>query len=335
MKVSVLIPVYNKAPFVREAVESVLHGSYQDLELVCVDDRSTDNSLEVLRSIADPRIRIIELPVNLGPAGAANAGIDACRGEYIVRLDADDLAVPDRLARQVAFMDAHPDIGASGGHLQLFGERDRTWTFPLSPDDCAAQQLFGVPVSQGASILRRSVLERHRLRYDPAWPRVGEDWLFWIRMGRVTRFANLDAPMTLYRRGAQNISHGRDRFADFTFLQDQVLTFYGIAHTPEEVDLQLMGLYMFKVRPDVERLRALRRWYDGLLAMNSERGLFPRAAFAARIARLWDGLYHYLPRYGTAVTLEHLRLSGSWPMDRVLYLAKYRANALLGRAPAE
>ncbi len=335
MKVSVLIPVYNKAPFVREAVESVLHGSYQDFELVCVDDKSTDNSLEVLRSITDPRIRIIELPVNQGPAGAANAGFDACRGEYIVRLDADDLAVPDRLSKQVAFMDAHPEIGASGGHLQLFGARDRTWTFPLTPDDCAAQQLFGVPVSQGASILRRSVVEQHGLRYDPQWPRVGEDWLFWIRMGRVTRFANLDEPMTLYRRGEQNISHGRDRFADFTFLQDAVLTFFGIPHTAADVDLQLMGLYMFKLRPDRARVRALRTWYDGLLALNAERGLFPRDAFARRVARLWDGLYHYLPRYGTGVSLEHLRLSGGWPMDRVLYLAKYRANALLGRVPAE
>ena len=335
MKVSVLIPVYNKAPFVREAVESVLNGSFQDFELVCVDDKSTDNSLAVLRAINDPRIRIIELPVNQGPAGAANAGFDACRGEYIVRLDADDLAVPDRLAKQVAFMDAHPEIGASGGHLQLFGARDRTWTFPLTPDECAAQQLFGVPVSQGASILRRSVLEQHGLRYDPHWPRVGEDWLFWIRMGRVARFANLDEPMTMYRRGEQNISHGRDRFADFTFLQDAVFTFYDIPHTAADVDLQLMGLYMFKVRPDKERVRALRAWYDRLLAMNTERGLFPRQAFARRIARLWDGLYHYLPRYGTGVALEHLRLSGAWPMDRVLYLAKYRANALLGRVPAE
>lgn len=333
MKVSVLIPVYNKAPFVREAVESVLNGSFADLEVVCVDDKSTDNSLDVLRSITDTRVRIIELPENLGPAGAANAGIDACRGTYIVRLDADDLAVPDRITKQVAFMDAHPEIGASGGHLQLFGARERTWTFPLSPDDCAAQQLFGVPVSQGASILRRSVLEQHGLRYDPTWPRVGEDWLFWIRMGRVTRFANLDEPMTLYRRGEQNISHGRDRFADFTLLQDAVFSFYDIPHTAADVDIQLLGLYMFKSPPTRKHVQALRAWYDRLLAMNKERGLFPQEAFARRVERLWDGLFHYLPRFGTGVAVEHLRQSRSWPKDRLLYLIKYRLKALVGRAP--
>lgn len=331
MKASVLIPVYNKALFVKEALESVLKGTYQDFEIICVDDKSTDDGLEVLRSIADPRVRIIELPQNLGPAGAANAGLDRSTGEYIVRLDADDIALPDRLEKQVAFMDAHPDIGASGGRLDLFGNTRGSWSFPLDPDDCAAQQLFGVPLSQGASIIRRSVLEAHHLRYDPSWPRIGEDWLFWTRMGRVTRFANIAEPVALYRRGEQNISHGRDKHADFMVLVRNILAFHSIAHTEEELELHLMGLYLFKQKPTKERVRSLRAWFDRLLMINTERNLFPREAFARRVAQAWDGLYHYLPRYGASVAMEHLRLSRSWPMDRVMYLAKYRVNALLGR----
>lgn len=331
MKASVLIPVYNKAPFVKEAVESVLNGTFADIEVVCVDDKSTDNSLAILRSMDDPRVRIIALPDNLGPAGAANAGLDACLGEYIVRLDADDIALPDRIARQVAFMDAHPDIGASGGRLDLFGSTKESWSFPLDPDACAAQQLFGVPLSQGASILRRSVLEEHGLRYDPSWPRIGEDWLFWTRMGRVTRFANIPETVALYRRGEQNISHGRDRHADFTVLARNIFDFYGIAHSEEELESHLMGLYLFNRKPTKERVRGLRAWFDRLLMINTERNLFPREAFARRVMRAWDGLFHYLPRYGASVAMEHLRLSRAWPMDRVMYLAKYRVNALLGR----
>ncbi len=118
MKVSVMMPVYNKADFLREAVESILHGTFTDLELICVDDKSTDGSLGLLRSIPDPRLRIVELAENSGPGRAANAGMEAAQGEYIVRMDADDIAVPERIALQVAFMDAHPEIGASGGQLQ-------------------------------------------------------------------------------------------------------------------------------------------------------------------------------------------------------------------------
>ncbi len=331
MKASVLIPVYNKAPFVKEAVESVRKGTYPDFEIVCVDDKSTDDSLAVLRSIADPRVRIIELTENRGPAGAANAGLDACIGEYIVRLDADDIATPDRLLKQITFMDAHPDIGASGGRLDLVGHTRESWSFPLDPDDGAAQQLFGVPLSQGGSMLRRSVLETHRLRYDPAWPRIGEDWLFWTRMGQVTRFANIPDTVVLYRRGEQNISHGRDRHAYFMGLARDIFLFYGIGHTEEELELHLMGLYVFKEKPTKERVRSLRAWFDRLLMINTERDLFPRDAFARRVAKAWDGLYHYLPRYGAPVAMEHLRLSRAWPLDRVMYLAKYRVNALLGR----
>ena len=331
MRVSVLIPVYNKAPFAKEAVESVLNGTFRDIEVVCVDDKSTDNSLAVLRSIADPRVRIIELQENLGPAGAANAGLDTCRGDYVVRLDADDIAVPDRLEKQVSFMDARPDIGASGGRLDLFGATSTAWTFPLDPDDCAAQLLFGVPVSQGASIMRRSVLEEHGLRYDPAWPRFGEDWLFWARMARVARFANIPDTVALYRRGEQNISHGRDRIADYSFLAHAILTSFGIPHDEDDMAAHLMGLFLFKERPSRVGVRKLRDWHARLLAWNADHGAFPREAFKRRIERSWNGLYFYLPRYGSAPALEHLRLSGAWPKDRLAYLAKYRVNALLGR----
>jgi len=333
MRVSVLMPVYNKASFVKEAIDSVLCGSFQDLEIVAVDDRSTDGSLAVLRAIADPRLRIIELPENRGPAGAANAGLDACTGEYIVRLDADDLAVPDRIAKQVAFMDAHPDVGASGGWLQLFGARDVAWKFPLTDEDCKAQLLFGVPVSQGASIMRRDVLEAHRLRYDPAWPRVGEDWLFWARMMPHACFGNLDEAMTLYRRGEQNISHGTDKVTTHRAIMRPLFAMLGIPATDEEIDTHLMALSYFASPPDAEAVRALRRWLDRLLAINAERGLFPREAFRRKIEAQWDRLFHYLPRFGIAPALAHLRLGGRWPADRLLYLVKYRLNAIFGRLP--
>ena len=309
--VSVLIPVYNKAPFLRDCLDSVYGQTFQDFEIVAVDDASTDNSLALLKAEHDARLRIIALPRNLGPAGAANAGIEACRGEYIVRLDADDLAVPERLAQQVAYMDAHPEVGASGGWLQLFGARDRTWKFPLTDDDCKAQLLFSVPVSQGASIMRRSVLEAHGLRYDPGWPRVGEDWLFWTRMAKVARFGNLDGSVTLYRRGGQNISHGRDKLEDHAVLLRDILAWFGIPHTAADIDLHLMALRLFRHPPTGERVSALRNWLDSLIAFNSAHGVFPQGAFEKRVEQAWSALFHPLADRSPAAALKHMRISGT------------------------
>ena len=325
------MPVYNKAPFVKEAVESVLNGSFQDFEIICVDDKGTDNSLEVLRSITDPRLRVVELERNLGPAGAANRCLDEARGEYLVRLDADDLAVPDRLAKQVAYMDAHPEVVASGGHLQLFGARDRLWKFPIEHDDCVANLLFGVPVSQGASIMRRSVIEQHGLRYDPSWPRVGEDWLFWLRVSKVGRFGNLNEAMTLYRRGEQNISHGRDKSEDFADITRRTFAFFGLPLTEEQLDLHLLAGKIFRREPDAAMVKALRAWLDELLRLNTARGLFPQAAFKRRLETAWDELFHFLADRSAGAALAHLRISGRWPMGRLSYLLKRRAKAILRR----
>ena len=90
MKASVVIPVYNKAPFLKECLESVFAQSFQAFEVIAVDDASTDGSLDVLRSCTDPRLRIIELERNVGPGGAAQRAMDAAQGEYILRVDADD-----------------------------------------------------------------------------------------------------------------------------------------------------------------------------------------------------------------------------------------------------
>lgn len=333
MKVSVVMPVYNKALFLREAVESILGQTFRDFELICVDDKSTDNSMEVLRSFQDPRLRIIELPVNGGPGVAANAGLDAAQGEYVVRMDADDIAVPERLALQVAFMVAHPELVASGGQLQLFGTEEEEWTFPLSSANCSAQLPFGVPVPQPASIMRSSVLRVNGLRYGPTWPRIGEDWLFWLQMAPHGPLANLPDVLVRYRRGPQNIAHGSDKVANFTWLQRQAFTMLGIPFTEEELDLTLMGSTIFKLIPTAARIKALRNWYDKLTTLNAELHFAPEAALKARVEQQWDKLFHYLPQYGLGTALAHMRLSRRWPLDRLLYTAKYRINSRLGRLP--
>jgi glycosyltransferase involved in cell wall biosynthesis len=111
-RVSVLIKSYNHAQFVAQTIQSVLDQSFQDFEIVVTDDGSTDGTPDVIRSFADPRISLDVLPSNRGISAAMNATLARARGELVAILNSDDYALPDRLEWQVAFFDAHPDMGA-------------------------------------------------------------------------------------------------------------------------------------------------------------------------------------------------------------------------------
>jgi glycosyltransferase involved in cell wall biosynthesis len=333
VRVTVLTTLYNKGAYVEEAVRSVLAQTFTDLELLVVDDASTDGGLEKVKAIADPRIRILESPVNTGRAAAANRGYDAARGDYVAVLDADDLMHPERLAKQVHFMDRHPEIAVCGSAISLFGMRDSVVHLPATDAEARVRMLFNIPVVYGACLIRRSVLEEGPLRCDGNWRLPGMDYLFMLAISAHGAFANLPEVLTYYRQGEQNMRHGRDHLADMDHLYREVLRYLGIPFTEEELHLHLMGCTVFLIKPTPERLRALHHWYGKLLDLNDQYAFVPKEVFAAGVEQQWNKLFHYLPRYGTRTALMHLRLSRKWPLAKLTYLAKYRTNALLGKLP--
>lgn len=110
--VSVVMPAYNLAKFVGQSIESVLSQTYGDFELVIIDNGSTDNTADVIRSYKDERIKFLKVPSNLGPSLAVNIAIGHSTGKYVALLAADDYWTPEKLARQTAYLDSHPDTGA-------------------------------------------------------------------------------------------------------------------------------------------------------------------------------------------------------------------------------
>ena len=124
-KVTVVIPVYNREKYVCEAIESVLDQTFADFELLVIDDGSTDRSREAVQSYHDPRIRLMSNEKNEGIPKTRNKGIGLARGEYLAFLDSDDRAYPERLAKQVAFLDRHPDYAAVGAWIDWMDEEGR------------------------------------------------------------------------------------------------------------------------------------------------------------------------------------------------------------------
>jgi len=322
MRVSVLMTLYNKGAFVEEALRSVLDGSWRDLEVLVVDDASTDDGPDRVRRIGDPRVRLLESPVNTGRPAATNRGWDAARGDYVAVLDADDIARPDRIATQVAFLDAHPGVGAVGSYAQAFGAREWLMTYPLDDAGIRGTMLFRIPMLYPSSMFRRAVVEEHGIRCDPQWDLPGEDHLFLLEVGRHTRYANIPEPLTRYRTGEQNMKHGRDEIADRTALYARQFRDWGIAATAEDIRLQLMLHYLFQGAVTADDVRSLRAWIDRMLAENGRRGLFPEGPFRKEIERRWERLYFHLAPRWPAAALAHVRLMGAWTPGNLAYLAK-------------
>ncbi len=157
--VSVVMPVYNTAEYVAEAVDSILKQTLSDLELIIIDDGSTDASPAILDQIqkADERVHVIHQQ-NQGIVGALNRGLKLAGGEYIARMDGDDISLPDRLAVQVAFMDRHPNVGICGTACRLFGDTSGlSWT-TTDPDEIASRLIFWPCMSHPTVMMRRDLV---------------------------------------------------------------------------------------------------------------------------------------------------------------------------------
>lgn len=208
--VSVIIPAYNQGHYLGEAVQSVLDQTYQDFEVIIVDDGSADNTREVAESFFDPRICYIYQD-NRGLSAARNAGIRNATGSFITFLDSDDLFLPESLTLLVTVLESEPEIGFVAGQTILFddsGHRLGTIASPTKPLDDSSQLLLGNPLAVGSMLLRRSWLDKVE-PFDENL-RAYEDWDMWLRLAKAGCLMKwIEQPVFLYRvHGAQMTREG-------------------------------------------------------------------------------------------------------------------------------
>ena len=172
-KVTVFIPVHNREDYICVAVNSILAQTFEDFELVVVDDGSSDRTVEVLKRYSDRRLRVARNLENLGIPATRNHGLELARGDYIALLDSDDHAYPRRLERQVKYLDANPDIAQVGSWCSFMDSEgnmlDKVRRQPLKPDDIHAHLLFHCPVINRTVMARTAALRG--LGYDTDFPR--------------------------------------------------------------------------------------------------------------------------------------------------------------------
>ena len=202
--VSVVMPVYNSARFLREAIDSVLAQSFTDFELVLVDDGSTDGSAAIMDGYSDPRIRVVKQDRNRGLVAALNTGLDHAHGTFIARMDGDDVMVPQRLAVQVRFLEDHPAVAVVAAFVDLINEDGAVTGVWNTDREAVTEEEIRALMPKTACIAHPTVMIRRDalagLRYDPRQVE-GEDWDLWLRMlSRGFRIAKIPEALLLYRQ---------------------------------------------------------------------------------------------------------------------------------------
>ena len=196
--VTVLIPVYNAGEYLKESIESILAQTYEDFELIIINDGSTDSSQQVIDLFNDHRIISKTNPSNIGLVGTLNKGIDLAKGKYIVRMDQDDISTPDRLVEQVQFMESNPEIGLAGTLLETIGNRNEKVNFLCSDEEIRFRLLFSTYIRHPSVIIRKKVLDDYHLKYRPEFPHV-EDHDLWVRMAEHCQLAIMPKVLLKYR----------------------------------------------------------------------------------------------------------------------------------------
>jgi glycosyltransferase involved in cell wall biosynthesis len=291
-RVTVVIPIYNREKYVGIAVESILSQTFPDFELLVIDDGSIDRSIAVVLSFSDPRIRLVRNHTNLGVSTTRNRGIQLARGEYLAFLDSDDWACPERLAKQTAFLDNHPDYAAVGSWIEWMSEEGHPLGTikrkPTSPEEIAAWRLFQVGIENSTSMARTVVLRayRHREEFD-----VSEDFDLWARIAANHKLATLPEVLVRRRMHAGQLTQEKAARAPERRLAIYAaqLHLLGVSFTDTDLKRHLLLRSMRKrgFRPDLNYLEWAETWLLRLQAANQRADCYPEPAFSQLLGRLW------------------------------------------------
>jgi glycosyltransferase involved in cell wall biosynthesis len=236
-KITVLMPVYNCELYIIEAVDSILNQSFDDFEFLIIDDASTDKTVSIIKAYKDPRIKFIEKPVNTGYTDSLNYGLKAAKGEYIARMDGDDIAKPERFAKQIAFLDANPDVVLCGTNFSIIGTEKRI-NLPKENEAIKLGLLRGNCIAHPSIMIRNYALQQFSILYDsnrePA-----EDYDLWVRLLKIGKLYNLQEELLNYRVHITQVSQKREIQQKQSALESrlQILKYLNYTFNDDECNL--------------------------------------------------------------------------------------------------
>ena len=285
---SIIMPVFNAEQFVGAAIESILSQSFQNFEYLVIDDHSEDHSRNIIEKYSDRRIHFIQNDHNIGVAQTLNKGLSLARGQYIVRMDADDISSPGRLERQVLFMNDSPDLAICGSWVWIFTDKKKyLLRFPVGRDCVGSFLLFGNPLAHPAVIMKQEILNKMGLRYDPVCS-AAQDFDLWSRCWPSCAMDNIPQPLIKWRQNPKGVTSSRFAESNKTSLGILKRMLNKLEIAPDNETL----LFHREIGngggvDSLERLSDVSEWLTFILKTNENRKVFPPEGLRRAAAFAW------------------------------------------------
>jgi glycosyltransferase involved in cell wall biosynthesis len=311
--VTVFVPVFNRAGVLRTTLESVFAQSFQDFELLVVDDGSTDASVEVARGFDDPRLRLVVHDGNQGIPATRNHGLRLARGEYLAVVDSDDVSERERLATQVAFLDAQPAIAAVGSwalRMDASGRLQGPLLRPIESREIRGRILFASCFKSPTIMARTDVLRAFGYREQFV---LASDVDIWARISRKHDLANLPRFLVRYRAGGTSHQSNAPRREMRLLVAQDMLRELGVDFTSSDLSAHVQLRNLSGFAPDSAYLQWCEDWFSRLLAVNARERSYPEPEFTRAAAKRgllvqWRARAARVPEASLGAVARRLRL---------------------------
>lgn len=318
------MPIYNGEKFLKESIDSILSQTYTSFEFVIINDASTDNTVSIIQSYKDPRIILLNNTETLGIALSLNKGLEKATGFYIARMDADDISFNNRLEKQVAFMESHPDIAISGTWAEVIGSKNGFIRHPTEAKEIKANLLFRTSLVHPTIIMRADFLRTHNLIYQNSiyGATYMEDYDLYSRAILYGDMANLGETLLYYRKHDKqsSVEHRNIQIKNAKLIVQRQLERLGINPTEQELDtMASIKRYLFledkNFLEKVERLfikikdaNDLKKIYDEaiLTRVLGNTWLDIALAYSSTRIKIWPDFWNKTPRRWISFNLKNI-----------------------------
>jgi glycosyltransferase involved in cell wall biosynthesis len=305
--VSVVMTAYNSGKHIRRAVQSILNQTYYNIEVLIVDDGSTDDTGRILDNLTDLRVSVFKNGINKGILYSRNFLLSKVSGKYVAVMDSDDIAMPDRIERQVSFLESRPDFGMCGTYFKVIDDNDKVLyntKFPTANDDIRTFLLIGNCFCHSTVMMRFDLIKEDG--YPNNYP-LCEDFKLWKILSKKTKIANLPFYSTLYRIHAENVSNSRkaDMFAHMKIINIENLNELGVEFTERELDIHSHMVYFdseFFLDPD--NFNALNSWITKLFSAIVSNKIDRPFIISSFILRRWLIISYKTKHYNNLINFK-------------------------------